>query len=417
MSEQKWIKRWNSWIAAKPSRPGVWRRKEGGFLVRGRTVDPQTGARKEIRFAVETTDAYEAYARLHDELKKASEPKAPKEEIPTFSAFAASLFDAKVKTGEIKAASGRIKWAQCLTNHLCPAFGSFQMDKLRHADIHAWRVRMGEKINAGDYSPHTGNSWLDVLRVILRAAVVQLELPRNPMDGIRNFDTSEHVYTEEEPNCLTVDEVPLFLARMRELYPQHFALVCLGFSLGHRPSTLRPFRRSGAAPDFLPEEGVLLVRRSHTDGDEVMETTKTKSRQRITLPPTLVDILRWHIETQLFTDEMKASELLFPAEDGRFRTRSALKKPFAVVAKALGLKKKITPKAMRRTFQDLARKAKVKDIVTRAISGHATETMQYHYSTVAAAEKQRAIAKVVDLARVREVLEAGRGMHRGMHGG
>jgi hypothetical protein len=38
-----------------------------------------------------------------------------------------------------------------------------------------------------------------------------------------------------------------------------------------------------------------------------MATTKTKIRQRITLPPLLVDILRWHIDTQLTTDEMRAA--------------------------------------------------------------------------------------------------------------
>jgi len=69
---------------------------------------------------------------------------------------------------------------------------------------------------------------------------------------------------------------------------------------------------------------------------------------------------------------------------------------------------------MRRTFRDLARAAEVKDIVTRAISGHATETMQHHYSTVAAAEKQHAIAKVIELAGVRGALARG-GMHGGMH--
>ena len=36
---------------------------------------------------------------------------------------------------------------------------------------------------------------------------------------------------------------------------------------------------------------------------------------------------------------------------------------------------------MRRTFQDLAREAAVADVVTRSISGHATATMQAHYST------------------------------------
>jgi hypothetical protein len=59
---------------------------------------------------------------------------------------------------------------------------------------------------------------------------------------------------------------------------------------------------------------------------------------------------------------------------------------------------------MRRTFQDLARAAEIKDIVTRASSGHATETMQHHYSTVAAEEKKQAIAKVIELAGVRKTL-------------
>jgi hypothetical protein len=81
------------------------------------------------------------------------------------------------------------------------------------------------------------------------------------------------------------------------------------------------------------------------------------------------------------------------------------------------LKKHVSPKAMRRTFQDLARAAQVKDIVTRAISGHATETMQHHYSTVAQEEKTRAIGKVIELARVRKALARGASPRGGMHGG
>jgi len=60
---------------------------------------------------------------------------------------------------------------------------------------------------------------------------------------------------------------------------------------------------------------------------------------------------------------------------------------------------------MRRTFQDLAREAEVKDIVTRAISGHATEEMQRHYSTVNDMEMQESIGKVIFLSRARELLE------------
>ena len=50
-----------------------------------------------------------------------------------------------------------------------------------------------------------------------------------------------------------------------------------------------------------------------------------KIRQRIVLPPFLIDILRWHVDAQLTTDAMRRSELLFPAEDGGFRSRAALR--------------------------------------------------------------------------------------------
>jgi len=418
MTEQRWVLRWRSWIAPKPSKPGVWRRKEGGFLCRGRAVDGRTGKLKEVKFSVQARDALEAFTLLQEEIKKVKDGEAnPATHMTTFSAFAALLFEEKVKTGDIKSASGRVKWGMVLEHHLLPAFGTLLLDQIRHAEIVRWRVRMAEKINDGTYSPFTVNTWLTVMRVIVKAAAVQFELPRNPMDGIKNFDVSEHGYTEEEPNSLTVEEMPAFLSKMRELYPQHFAFVCLGFFLGHRPSTLRPLRRSGPTPDILFDQGMLLIRQSHTEGDEVMATTKTKIRQRITLPPLLVDILRWHIATQLTTPEQTASDLLFPAEDGGFRSRSVLKKPFVTVGIAIGLTKHVSPKAMRRTFQDLARAAEVKDIVTRAISGHATETMQHHYSTVAADEKQHAIAKVIELAGVRKALRQDASPPGGAQGG
>ena len=44
------------------------------------------------------------------------------------------------------------------------------------------------------------------------------------------------------------------------------------------------------------------------------------------------------------------------------------------VGEAIELGKRVTPRAMRRSYQDLARAAEMKDLVTRAISGHAGET-------------------------------------------
>jgi hypothetical protein len=56
---------------------------------------------------------------------------------------------------------------------------------------------------------------------------------------------------------------------------------------------------------------------------------------------------------------------------------------------------------MRRTFQDLARAANVSDIVTRSVSGHATEVMQHHYSTVSADEQRNSLAKVISIMAIR----------------
>jgi hypothetical protein len=60
----------------------------------------------------------------------------------------------------------------------------------------------------------------------------------------------------------------------------------------------------------------------------------------------------------------------------------------------------------RPSSQDLARAAEVNDLVTRAVSGHATESMQHHYSTVSASEVKAGLAKVIDLAGFRRNLDA-----------
>jgi len=109
-----------------------------------------------------------------------------------------------------------------------------------------------------------------------------------------------------------------------------------------------------------------------------------------------------HIETQLTTPEQRDSELLFPAVNGGFRSPSVLNKPFSDVANEIGLGKRFTQRGLRRTFNDLARTARVDALVTRSISGHLTERMQHHYSTVNSDEQRHGIAKVIELTKARE---------------
>jgi hypothetical protein len=70
MTEIRWVQRWNTWIAPTPVKPGVWRRKEGGYLVRGRAVDPSTGKMEQVRLNLPDADATAAYDVLHAELSR-----------------------------------------------------------------------------------------------------------------------------------------------------------------------------------------------------------------------------------------------------------------------------------------------------------------------------------------------------------
>jgi integrase len=147
----------------------------------------------------------------------------------------------------------------------------------------------------------------------------------------------------------------------------------------------------GARRSFVEQrDGVL--------GEELaVAGVKTGGEERVQAPEELLEILRWHVETQLRTPAQQASDLLFPALHGGFRTRNVLDKPFRAAARTVGLEKRVTPRGMRRTFQDLCRATQVGDLVTRSISGHATEAMQRHYSTVVFDEQRRGIASVIQL--------------------
>ncbi len=357
-------------------------------------------------------DASTALKWLEDEKNKIRaggivEAAAPQ---TRFSEFAASLFEHKLNVGDIKSAAGRNKWADVLKHLIAGVtgksgarargFGEMFIDKITTAHVEAWKGEVAALIAAGDYAPTTANGWLSILRVVMKAAKRQLSLPTLATDGVDNFDESEHAtYTEEEPNALLPDEVPLFLAKLREMHPAHFAMVYLGLVTGLRPSSLRPLRRCGDEPDVLWDAGRLLVRRSHTFQDETMRTTKQKWRYVIDLPPDVMAVLRWHVDTQLRTPEQRESELLFPATTGGFRATCVLNKPIAEVAEELQLGKKITQRALRRTFNDLARAAQINDLVTRSISGHHTERMQHHYSTVNGGEQRAALSRVIALVQ------------------
>lgn len=381
--------------------------------MRARIKDPMSGRMREIKKVLDVANEREAFSWLEDERSRVraalGSALAPKQH---FGDYAVMLFERKSKTRELRSPTARERWKHTL-KHLIggtqasdegafvPGFGELALDEIRVTHIERWREGIAGLVGEGAYSPRTANGWMSILRVILKAAARELELPRALHEQVRDFDVSDHVtYSAEAPQSLSPEQVAEFLALVRVHFPQHYAMTFLGFCTGLRPSSLRPLRRRGEAADVLWEEGRLLIRRSQTLGEEVLQTTKQRTRYTIDLPKEAIEVLRWHVETQL-TEIQKDSDLLFPSVSGGFRSASILNKPFAEVSEMIGLKYDFTQIGLRRTFNDLARQAQVSDIITRSVSGHATAEMQRHYSSVAGEEQAKGLGQVVSLMTAR----------------
>lgn len=388
-----WRKQWG-YEVQRTRYPGVYRTRPTGHLVTARVTDPKTGKRTwRIRVLpdadLETAKSVrEALSSgLRDAVQGATRRRA------LWSSYAASLFQAKVTAGEIQSAKGREKWASILEKHLVPAFGERYCDELRYADIEAWRMReLAPLVSKGELSPRTANTWLSVLKVICKKMSAEYEM-RDPAVAVAFFDTStKPTYTDERPNAIPPSKVAEFLRRTKAAYPRLYPMVYLGFATGLRPSSLRPLRRKGDSPDVLWDEGVLLVRRSNSLGQEVMQTTKTKKHQRLPLPSDVVDVLRKHVASFGPGTVREKSDLLFPGRRGTIYSRSALDPVFRQIGGAMGLS--VTPRSMRRTFKDVARAAGVSDFVRKSVSGHTTGAMDEHYSTAQASELRDGMAAI-----------------------
>jgi integrase len=403
--KSEWRQQWGTWC--RPSGvTGIYERKDGGFVVRRELTRPLKPIRKVLPDA-SLTDAIEWLERETRDRRAGSSRQHQRQ---LFSEYAASLMQNKIDAGDLKSRASRAKWKYVLEhliggtwdeghqNLLVEGFGDIRIGEISVARVQAWRAACGRIVQQHLYDPTTFNqSWRPIFRAITAQAAREFGVRDVGLD-LRPLDEDDRPdFTEEDPNALTEDEIGKFLAELKSGFPQHYAMALLGFATGLRPSTLRPLRRTGPDRDILWDDGVLMVRRSQTIGDPINKPKKG-SRQRIPLPPEVMDVLRWHVESQLTHPAQIASDLLFPSLAGGFRTNSVFTKPFEAVLAATEISRRFTAKGMRRTFNDLTRLAGVRDIVIRAISGHATPTMQGRYSTVAVDERRHAVAAVIDLA-------------------
>jgi integrase len=88
---------------------------------------------------------------------------------------------------------------------------------------------------------------------------------------------------------------------------------------------------------------------------------------------------------------------VFPSEAGTLRAPSSLSKAWAKCLKAAKIEQRFTPHGMRRSFNDHLRRAGVDPVTAKSLTGHVTEGMREHYSTVRLDEKRAAVVAVAGL--------------------
>lgn len=411
----KWTKRWGYEMAAKATRPGIYRLRAGGYFVRAR-VTGRLGKRREVTALLHDAETVTEAQKTLDELVADARAEARGEirTRQTWRSFAVSRLQERMRKGKI-ASEATVDWWKDAIALFIEEWGDLDAREVTRHHIDAWlngkvatwmaegkttqrKRRIDGEIQMVPVTtlikPVTVNGWLRVLRAISHAIKVKFDMAKSAFEGIEFFD-EDRVYTKEEPNALPPDMLHAWLSLARAKFPQHFAMILIGFVTGLRPSSIRPLRRKGPTPDIDWDSGVLQIRRSHSRRQHVMNRTKTKADNVIALPSAVVDVLRDHVAA--LKGKMAESDLLFPSDTGGLRTRNILAKPFAAIAAELALPFRLTPRGMRRTFNDVARAAGINDLVTRSISGHQSQEMQHHYSTARDDEKRAALTKVHDL--------------------
>lgn len=379
MPTTTWFNRWG-YLVTKTTAPGILRIKDGRWLlyakVRGK---PYT--------QVLSSDATQKDAEAERLVMIASKHGTVPSSKPSFGAYATSLFKLKRDLGELSSAASIERWDTTICLHLLPAFGLLALEDVTREKIDLWKVAQKKLCDEGRLSVLTVNGWISILKVILRTAVSANKLVRDPTFKLPNLPTAtHHTYTEEDPNSLNPVQRVEFMRAMRRLFPQFYAFTLLGFATGLRPSTLRAFRRKGPVVDILWDEKILRVRRANSRGQEVRETNKNGSRYTLPLPSELIDVLDWHVD-ELAGRRAAESDLLFPSKHATFQSRSALDKPFQAVSRAIHLPFTLTPRGMRRTFQDLARGGGFEKNVRKAVCGHESDEASTIYETISPEER------------------------------
>ena len=377
--------------------PGVYQVDQKTFRIRVNRLDPRKGKVKQIERLLKGVSLQEAVSKramLAENLCETGVASAVREKV---GAFAKRWFDTKLPTLSTSTAE---RYVDGLENHVLnrtTGLGEFYFDSLRRMDVQDWVNRE----NQAGYAPATIRGWFNILRVLVRDAMADLGLSSDPTIRVILPELKDRT----APNALTPEQLSRFLAAMKadRLYSRNFCLTVLLAFTGLRFCHASSLKWEDI--DF--ENGVIRVVRRQVRGKVGPVSRKKRAPKEMPLAPALAEILKEHRQ-QLVRRQNPglAAGWVFPSLRGGLKTPGTLTKTWQGCLKAIGVKERFTVHGLRRTFNDLTRRAGADGMVTRALTGHVTESMTAHYSTVGLDEKRAAVDGVVRLVPLPKSVDA-----------
>lgn len=378
--------------------PGLRRIGPNHWELRVRIQNQTTGQRMQVkrRFRGTRKQALAELQRLQAELREGEGGVERTREEMTLGGCARWWIEFRRGRGEHH--STRRCKVQVLQAHILPHFGEWFVQAIRRAQVHEWlQACQAKRVprTGKPYVPVTINYWLHVLQAMVGAAYREFEWGPSPLKGIEPLYVPRR--SEDDPNCLTAEQIGPFLDEVARRYPRQHAMLFLGFTTGLRWSELSALHWG----DLDEARGLLHIRRGQVD--KHVDRPKTESSYRtLGLVPAQIDVLRAH-RRWLIEQQHPGLErgLVFPSSTGTYSATSRVAKALRVVAEAQGIPHRITTKAMRRTFNNLLRQQHIDRQVLWSLTGHSSEQMTGVYSTVEAREQQDAVGHVVRLVGTR----------------
>jgi integrase len=375
--------RWEIGVEGGNERSGLGIYLRGDRLrIRVRAVDPRSGRAREanrIFGSVGIAEACEQRVAMRRELEqRLREP--PRSRVVDFGRHWLAIKKTTIDPGTYD------RYQAALEDHAFKSFGRMPFIDLRGLHVQNW---INEELARG-YRVATVKGWFRTLRTMVQDAAEDLALPRDPTRRIR-FPIGDE---REETNALLPGQLARFLDQMKRRYPQHYALAATLALTGLRFCHASALRWE----DFDQDRRILRVRRRQLRGRVGPVTLVKRAPKEYPVSPDLMAILRSHQRAHR-PGRPRRRGWMFANRRGGLRCPASLQTPWRRCLLAVRVEERFTVHGMRRTFVDLARRAKVDSVVTRSLTGHVTEKMRIHYSSVGLDEKRIAVALIAKLVR------------------